>query len=158
VYSLCEDRLLFQALKVYVPAFESGGRMWPHLHSRILASLFIAQITMIGYFAVKQFVYAPVLIFLPPFTIFFSYICKMNYYPAFQVTSLAIASEEVKEIPAMRKVVEAYTPECLLLEEGTIIEESDKFEDAESSALSRLSSRTNSGIPSNEEAEELYAL
>ncbi|XP_078438558.1 early-responsive to dehydration stress protein (ERD4) isoform X2 [Wolffia australiana] len=39
-----------QALKVYIAEYESYGRMWPHMHKRILAALVIYQLTMIGYF------------------------------------------------------------------------------------------------------------
>jgi hypothetical protein len=149
---------LSQALKVYVPAFDSGGRMWPHMHARILAALFIAQITMIGYFGIKEFPYAVLVIFLPFTTIFFGFMCKMNYYPSFQVTSLAIASEDVKEVPAMHKIVEAYTPECLLADEDVNYElESEKFEDARSTMTSRSNSRSNSGIQANS-TEDLYSL
>nr|GMD09684.1 CSC1-like protein ERD4 [Ipomoea batatas] len=44
-----------QALKVYVPSFESYGKMWPHMHTRVVAALILYQLTMIGYFGVKKF-------------------------------------------------------------------------------------------------------
>uniref|UniRef100_A0A803MIN2 Uncharacterized protein n=1 Tax=Chenopodium quinoa TaxID=63459 RepID=A0A803MIN2_CHEQI len=37
-----------RALKVYVPSFESYGRMWPHMHARFLAALVLYQVTMIA--------------------------------------------------------------------------------------------------------------
>lgn len=143
-------------MKVYVPEFESGGRMWPHIHARILAALFIGQITMMGYFGIKQFPYAVLVIILPLFTLFFSSICKMNYYPSFNVVSLAIASEDVKQAPPMRQVVEAYTPECLLCEEEVVYDSEEKFEDARDSIRSNSLSRSDSGAQSN--TEDLYAL
>lgn len=152
-----DDFCCSQALKVYVPDFESGGRMWPHIHSRIVAALFIGQITMMGYFAVKKFPYAVLVILLPLFTIFFASMCKMNYYPSFQVTSLAIASEDCKDAPTLRKIVEAYTPECLIAEES-VYEDSEKFEDALSSVGSRAVSRSDSGIHDTSNSEDLYAL
>lgn len=132
--------------------------MWPHIHARIIAALFIGQITMMGYFGIKKFPYAVLVIILPLFTIFFSSMCKMNYYPSFNVTSLAIASEDVNESPPMRKIVEAYTPECLLNEEEIHYESDDKFEDARSSVGSHSNSmsRTNSGVQAS--TEDLYAL
>ncbi|KAG0579805.1 hypothetical protein M758_4G125800 [Ceratodon purpureus] len=145
-----------QALKVYVPDFESGGRMWPHIHARILAALFIGQITMMGYFGIKKFPYAVLVLILPLFTVFFSSICKLNYYPSFNVMSLAIASEDVKDAPPMRQIVEAYTPECLLSEEDVVYESEEKFEDARSSIGSRSVSRSNSGVLSS--TEDLYML
>jgi len=146
---------MLQALKVYIPEFESGGRMWPHIHSRIVVALFIGQITMMGYFGIKKFPYAVLVILLPLMTLFFATMCKMNYYPSFQVTALAIASEDVKECPPMRRIIEAYTPECLKHMES-VYEDSDKFEDAMSSVGSRSVSRSDSGVLSS--TEDLYAL
>nr|GEW78974.1 CSC1-like protein ERD4 [Tanacetum cinerariifolium] len=37
-----------QVLNVYVPKYESYGKMWPHMHARILASLLLFQATMVG--------------------------------------------------------------------------------------------------------------
>lgn len=144
-----------QALKVYVPAFESGGRMWPHIHTRIVVALFVGQITMIGYFGIKKFPYAVLVILLPLITIIFATMCRINYYPSFRVTSLAIAVEDVKESPPLRKIIEVYTPSCLLNVE-TICEDSDKFEDAQSSIGSRSMSRSNSVVQTC--TEEFHAL
>ena len=93
-----------------VPSYESGGRMWPHMHSRILASLFLSQLTMLGYFGVKKFVYAPLL--FPPLvgTIVFAYICKKFFYPSFVVPPLSASCKEVKEPPSIGSIIEAYTP------------------------------------------------
>eukprot|EP00250_Pteridium_aquilinum_P020740 c24927_g1_i1 orf=65-2185(+) len=102
-----------QALNVAVPRYESGGRMWPHMHSRILAALFVSQLTMVGYFGVKKFLYVPLMI--PPViaTLVFAYVCRKFYYPAFQVPALAAVCKEVKEVPSTELIVEAYTPACL---------------------------------------------
>nr|CAN64310.1 hypothetical protein VITISV_037471 [Vitis vinifera] len=43
-----------QALKVYVPSYESNGRMWPHIHVRLIGALLLYQVTMLGYFGVKR--------------------------------------------------------------------------------------------------------
>ena len=132
-----------QALKVYVPSYESNGRMWPHIHSRILASLFVSQITMIGYFSIKKFLYSPFLIPLPFATLAFGYICRKRFYTSFCVTSLEVACNDVKEVPSLSSIVDAYTPTCLLLE--------DKFDDVEQyeDAHSTISSRTGSIATSN---------
>lgn len=106
--------LHLQALKVYVPDFESRGRMWPHIHNRFLAALFVAQLTLLGYFGVKKFAYAPILIILPILTYAFYLYCKRNYYPSFAVVSLFVASQEVKEFPSVQACVEAFIPACLL--------------------------------------------
>lgn len=129
--------------------------MWPHIHSRIVAALFIGQITMMGYFGVKKFPYAVLVVILPVVTVCFASMCKMNYYPSFQVTALAIASEDIKECPPLRRIVEAFTPECLKNVES-VYEDSDKFEDAQSSVGSRSASRSDSGVQFS--TEDLYAL
>eukprot|EP00249_Psilotum_nudum_P005543 c18984_g1_i2 orf=173-2383(-) len=131
-----------QVLKVYVPAFESGGRMWPHIHSRILAALFVSQLTMLGYFSVKKFKATAFMIPLPIATLLFAYICRKFLYPSFRFQPLSVAFNEVKELPSVAAIVEAYTPTCLLPQDR--FEDAEKFEDARSN----LSSRTSSGITS----------
>ncbi|CAM0905340.1 unnamed protein product [Alopecurus aequalis] len=42
-----------QVLRVYVPSYESNGRFWPHMHTRIIAALMIYQATMIGVITLK---------------------------------------------------------------------------------------------------------
>lgn len=102
-----------QALKVYVPSYESNGRMWPHMHARILAALIIYQITMLGYFGIKLFDFTPFLIPLPVLSLIFAYICKKRFYLAFEYTPLEVACQSSKEIPNMESIVEAYVPPCL---------------------------------------------
>ncbi|XLR04200.1 hypothetical protein S83_070398, partial [Arachis hypogaea] len=77
-----------QALKVYVPSYESYGRMWPHIHNRILASLILYQVTMLGYFGVQKFYYAPFLIPLSLLSILFGFVCTKKFYPAFEWPTL----------------------------------------------------------------------
>ncbi|KAL6282697.1 hypothetical protein ACE6H2_013626 [Prunus campanulata] len=117
-----------QALKVYVPAYESYGRMWPHMHVRVLASLILYQVTMLGYFGVKEFVFAPILIVLPILSLLFGFICRKKFYRAFQDTALEVAAHELKELPNMEQVYRAYIPPCL----GSEKIDDDQFEDAQS--------------------------
>lgn len=98
---------------MHVPDFESHGSMWPHIHNRILAALFVAQITAIGYFGVKEFPFAPILIILPVLTVLFYMFCKKNYYPSIKVVSLYVAADIPKAQPSVATVAEAYTPTCL---------------------------------------------
>ncbi|KAM7256346.1 hypothetical protein ACFE04_012087 [Oxalis oulophora] len=102
-----------QALKVYVPTYESYGRMWPHMFKRIIASLLLFQVTMFGYFAIKKFIYVPIVI--PPIviTLLFAYVCQKKFYRAFQYTSLENACRELKEVPNLELVYRAYLPPCL---------------------------------------------
>ncbi|BBH01134.1 early-responsive to dehydration stress protein ERD4, partial [Prunus dulcis] len=117
-----------QALKVYVPAYESYGRMWPHMHVRLLAALILYQVTMFGYFGVKKFVFAPFLIVLPILSLLFGFICRKKFYRAFQDTALEVAAHELKELPNMEQVYRAFIPPSL----GSEKMDDDQFEDAQS--------------------------
>jgi calcium permeable stress-gated cation channel len=112
-----------QALKVYVPRYESYGRMWPHINNRILASMVLYQVTMYGYFGVQKFVYAQLLIPLPILTVLFGVICSKKFYPSFQHQSLEVAATEVKEVPNMELIYRSFIPPSL---------SSEKIEDARS--------------------------
>eukprot|EP01018_Ginkgo_biloba_P029931 Gb_08556 [translate_table: standard] len=133
-----------QALKVYVPSYESNGRMWPHIHSRFLAALIVYQITMIGYFAIKKFIYSPLLIPLPFATLVFAYICKKRFYTSFCVTSLEVASHDVKEVPSLSSIMDAYTPTCLLLEDK--LDNRDQYEDAPSTISPKMDPTSTSNV------------
>ncbi|KAK9064334.1 hypothetical protein SSX86_015714 [Deinandra increscens subsp. villosa] len=109
-----------QVLKVVVPRYESYGRMWPHIHVRILASLLLFQVTMVGYFGVKKFIYAPVIIVLPITTLIFAIICKKKFYRFFKTTTLeVVASQELKDRPDMETVYKSFIPPSLNTEKGT---------------------------------------
>ncbi|KAJ7567053.1 hypothetical protein O6H91_02G130600 [Diphasiastrum complanatum] len=127
-----------QALKVYIPKYDSGGRMWPHMQARILAALVISQITMLGYFSVKKFVFSFLLFPLPIATLIFAYVCNKLFYTAFRVTPISLVSTDLKDMPSVASLVEAYTPTCLTPEDK--FEDAEKFEDARSTATSRTSS------------------
>lgn len=120
-----------QALKVYVPAYESNGRMWPHMHSRILAALIIYQVTMLGFFGLKKFVYAPFMLPVIILSFIFAFVCKQRFYLAFYHTPLEVASGDSKEIPNLESIYAAYIPPCLRPEK---LEDVDQFEDAQSQA------------------------
>ena len=124
---------LMQALKVYVPNYESNGRMWPHLHARIIASLILYQITMFGYIGIlRKFYYAPFLIPVIVISFVFAYVCKKHFYLAFFHTPLEVACRGTKEIPNMESIYTAYIPPCLGTEK---LEDDDQFEDARSFSL-----------------------
>ncbi|XP_019055541.1 PREDICTED: CSC1-like protein ERD4 [Nelumbo nucifera] len=119
-----------QALKVYVPSYESYGRMWPHMHSRILAALIVYQITMLGYFGVKIFPFTPLLIPLPVLSLVFAFVCSKKFYKSFRYTPLEVACLELKEMPNMETIFREYIPPCLRSDKFEIDEH---FEDARSS-------------------------
>ncbi|XP_074272506.1 CSC1-like protein ERD4 [Silene latifolia] len=102
-----------QALKVYVPSYESYGRMWPHLHTRFLAALLLYQVTMLGYFSAKEFIYAVFLIPLPIMTLIFIFVCRKKFYHFFQCIALEVASHEMKETPNMEQIYRSFVPPSL---------------------------------------------
>lgn len=126
-----------QVLRVYVPSYESNGRMWPHMHTRIIAALLLYQATMIGVIGLKKFYYSPILVPLLPISFIFAYICHMRFYPAFANTPLEVAQHELKETPNMDAIYTAYIPQCLKPDK---LEDLDVFEDAQSHTTSRAPS------------------
>ncbi|GAB2279858.1 CSC1-like protein erd4 [Dionaea muscipula] len=116
-----------QALKVYVPSYESYGRMWPHLHKRILASLILYQVTMLGYFGIKEFVYAPIVIPLPIASLIFGAVCEKKFFRFFRCTALEVVAHEPKETPNMQQVFRSFLPPSLSSSEKV---DEDQFEDA----------------------------
>ncbi|GLU22615.1 hypothetical protein SLE2022_386770 [Rubroshorea leprosula] len=120
-----------QALKVYVPSYESYGRMWPHIHTRLLAALILYQVTMFGYIGAKKFVYAPIIVPLVILSLIFAFVCRKKFYPAFCHPPLEVACHELKEIPNMEQIFRSYIPPSLC---------SEKLEDNQhEDALSRAS-------------------
>lgn len=99
-----------QALNIHVPDWESNGSLWPHIHHRILAALLAAQITAVAYFAVKEFLFTPILLILPLLTLVFHVYCKRTWRPLIERVSLFMATEEVTVQPSTTTVVAAYTP------------------------------------------------
>lgn len=127
-----------QALKVYVPAYESYGRMWPHINNRIIAALILYQITMFGYFGVQKFYYAPLLLPLPIMSILFGFVCAKRFYPSFQNQSLEVAAvSALKGVPNMELMFRAFIPPSLSSEKI----DDDQFEDFED-ARSQVSRST----------------
>ncbi|KAF6139562.1 hypothetical protein GIB67_015519 [Kingdonia uniflora] len=101
-----------QALKVYIPTYESYGRMWPHMHKRVLVALFISQITMIGFFGVKKFPYSVLLIPLPILTVVFTLVCNNKFYCSFDDTPLEVVACDVKGTPDLELIYRSYIPPC----------------------------------------------
>ncbi|XAR72512.1 hypothetical protein NMG60_11019179 [Bertholletia excelsa] len=107
-----------QVLKVYVPSYESYGRFWPHINTRILASLLLFQATMCGYFAIKKFYFTPILIVLPILSLIFFYVCRKKFYRFFESTAIEVACRELKETPNMELVFRSFIPPSLSAEKA----------------------------------------
>eukprot|EP00850_Spirogloea_muscicola_P019834 SM000200S05824 [mRNA] locus=s200:186435:196386:+ [translate_table: standard] len=102
------------ALNVQEPDYESAGRMWPHIHARILASLLIAHITFLGYFGILQFKGTPILAPLPIITLVYWRYTRIRFYPAYCYTPLDTAQSEVASPPAREELAEAFTAPSML--------------------------------------------
>merc|ERR1712194_387843 len=69
-----------QALYVYTPTYESGGRMFPQAVSKTLFALLTSQMTFIGYTLIRKGVFQIILLFPLPFlTVFFNSHIQYRY-------------------------------------------------------------------------------
>ncbi|XWS49478.1 hypothetical protein CRYUN_Cryun12cG0006900 [Craigia yunnanensis] len=74
-----------QIINVYNPQYESGAAFWPHVHSRIIASLLISQLLLMGLLSTKKAANStPLLVILPILTLSFHKYCKNRFEPAFR--------------------------------------------------------------------------
>lgn len=87
-----------QILNTYQPSYETGGCYWPHVHNRVIFSVFMMQVVAIGMFGVKT---KPLLstlsVPLLPLTVLFHYYCHLRFYPVFQDTSIQISVSKDRE-------------------------------------------------------------
>ncbi|KAL5550871.1 hypothetical protein UlMin_001047 [Ulmus minor] len=74
-----------QIINVYNQHYESAAAFWPHVHSRIIASLLISQLLLMGLLSTKKAANStPLLVILPILTLSFHKYCKHRFEPAFQ--------------------------------------------------------------------------
>ncbi|KAI6706781.1 hypothetical protein NL676_009743 [Syzygium grande] len=74
-----------QIINVYNQQYESVAAFWPHVHSRIIASLLISQLLLMGLLSTKEAANStPLLVVLPVFTLAFHKYCKHRFEPAFR--------------------------------------------------------------------------
>ncbi|XP_010920040.3 CSC1-like protein At1g32090 [Elaeis guineensis] len=84
-----------QITNVYNQEYESAGAFWPHVHGRIIASLLISQLLLLGLLSTKKAANStPLLIILPVLTIWFHKYCKSRFEPAFRKYPLEEAMEK----------------------------------------------------------------
>jgi hypothetical protein len=100
--------------------------MWPHIFTRIVASLLLYQVTMVAFVGVKKFPYAPILIPLPIMSFMYSYFCNRKFYRSFQDTALEVTINELKEIPNMEHIFRSFIPSSLSAEKS----DDDQFDEA----------------------------
>nr|XP_043638126.1 CSC1-like protein At1g32090 [Erigeron canadensis] len=84
-----------QVINVYNQRYESAAAFWPHVHTRILASLLISQLLLMGLLSTKKAVNStPFLLVLPVLTLTFHKYCKNRFEPAFRKYPLEEALEK----------------------------------------------------------------
>ncbi|XP_062027429.1 CSC1-like protein At1g32090 [Rosa rugosa] len=84
-----------QIINVYDQQYESAAAFWPHVHSRIIASLLISQLLLMGLLSTKKAAQStPFLVVLPILTLSFHKYCKYRFEPAFRKYPLEEAMEK----------------------------------------------------------------
>lgn len=74
-----------QVINVYNQQYESAAAFWPQVHSRIIASLLISQLLLLGLLSTKKAANStPLLVALPILTLSFHKYCKHRFEPAFR--------------------------------------------------------------------------
>ncbi|CAH9133023.1 unnamed protein product [Cuscuta epithymum] len=74
-----------QVINVYDQKYESAGAFWPFVHGRIIASLVISQLLLMGLLSTKKAAKStPLLFLLPILTLAFHKYCKNRFEPAFR--------------------------------------------------------------------------
>jgi hypothetical protein len=86
---------LNEALYIYTPSYESGGLFWPLVFRRMISSMIISQLALLGFFALKESGSASAIMLpLPSLTwLYYKYICsaytdKGMYLPVMQAAEV----------------------------------------------------------------------
>ncbi|KAK4728262.1 hypothetical protein R3W88_021250 [Solanum pinnatisectum] len=84
-----------QVINVYNQRYESCAAFWPHVHGRIIASLVISQLLLMGLLSTKKAAKStPFLVVLPVLTLTFHKYCKSRFEPAFRKYPIEEAMEK----------------------------------------------------------------
>lgn len=106
-----------QVINVYNQQYESGAAFWPHVHSRIIASLLISQLLLMGLLSTKKAANStPLLIALPILTLTFHKYCKNRFEPAFRKYPLeeAMAKDTMERTTEPNLNIKAYLADAYL--------------------------------------------
>ncbi|KAE8808592.1 putative membrane protein [Hordeum vulgare] len=73
-----------QIINVYNQQYESGALFWPDVQTRLIAALIVSQILLLGLLSTQEAEKSTVaLLPLPVLTIWFHYVCKCRFEPAY---------------------------------------------------------------------------
>ncbi|WCJ29042.1 ERD (early-responsive to dehydration stress) family protein [Euphorbia peplus] len=137
-----------QIINVYNQHYESAGAFWPHFHTRIIASLLISQLLLMGLLSTKKAANStPFLVILPVLTLYFHKYCKHRFEPAFRKYPLEeamakdIADQTTEpELNLKSDLADAYLhPIFHSFEEEDIVEVQSEKEKPQSDVTSELS-------------------
>jgi hypothetical protein len=71
-------------INVYTQHYESGAQFWPDVHMRLIIALIVSQILLLGLLSTQEAEKSTVaLLPLPVLSIWFHYVCKGRFEPAF---------------------------------------------------------------------------
>ncbi|XP_054808336.1 CSC1-like protein At1g32090 [Prosopis cineraria] len=106
-----------QIINVYNQQYESAAAFWPHVHSRIIASLLISQLLLLGLLSTKEAAKStPLLVILPVLTLVFHKYCKNRFEPAFRKYPLeeAMAKDILEKTAEPNLNIKAYLADAYL--------------------------------------------
>eukprot|EP00268_Persea_americana_P033293 TRINITY_DN32985_c0_g1_i3.p1 TRINITY_DN32985_c0_g1~~TRINITY_DN32985_c0_g1_i3.p1 ORF type:complete len:470 (+),score=59.27 TRINITY_DN32985_c0_g1_i3:1811-3220(+) len=106
-----------QIINVYNQEYESVAAFWPHVHSRIIASLLISHLLILGLLSTKKAANStPLLLVLPVLTIWFHRYCKNRFEPAFRKYPLeeAMAKDTMERNAEPNLNLKAYLADAYL--------------------------------------------
>ncbi|PNX91919.1 putative membrane protein, partial [Trifolium pratense] len=89
-----------QIINVYNQQYESAAAFWPQVHSRIIASLIISQLLLLGLLSTKKAARStPLLVLLPILTFAFHKYCKNRFEPAFRKYPVETSGDKAGNSP-----------------------------------------------------------
>ncbi|KAK0589137.1 hypothetical protein LWI29_010182 [Acer saccharum] len=147
-----------QIINVYNQQYESAGAFWPHVHSRIIASLLISQLVLLGLLSTKKALNStPLLIVLPILTLAFHKYCKHRFEPAFRKYPLeeAMAKDIMERTTDPDLNLKAYLADAYLhpifhtFEEEELVEVKHRVDKHQAHAASPLASEISSPSPTH---------
>ncbi|KAL5794670.1 hypothetical protein ACOSP7_003264 [Xanthoceras sorbifolium] len=147
-----------QIINVYNQHYESAGAFWPHVHSRIMASLLISQLVLLGLLSTKKAANStPLLTVLPILTLAFHKYCKHRFEPAFRKYPLeeAMAKDIMEQTTEPDLNLKAYLADAYLhpifhsFEEEELVEVKHRVDKHQAQTASPLTSEISSPSPSH---------
>ncbi|KAI3460859.1 hypothetical protein Pfo_017522 [Paulownia fortunei] len=157
-----------QIINVYDQKYESGATFWPDVHRRVIISLILSQVLLMGLLSTKNAAKStPLLLILPVLTIWFHRFCEERFESAFVKFPLreAMMKDTLERATEPKLNLKAYLQDAYVHPalKGMEIDRPAAIDDEENNPLvstkrdSRRSSRSSSGSFASEAIEELLS-